>query len=77
MKYLFVQTGATPPRGHISTVRVVKPSAKDANKDNKTLLVVDNPYRRVYKDGEGMYVNYFGKKCRAFLAGFNNSRGEL
>ena len=67
MKYLFVQTGATPPRGHISKVRVVEPSAKDAN---KTILVVDNPYRRVYKDDEGMYVNYFGKKCRAFLAGF-------
>jgi hypothetical protein len=66
MNKLFIQTGQTPPRGNIVEVRIVRPSEKDTK--NKTILVTGNPYRRVYQDSEGYYINFYGSKCRAFMA---------
>ena len=63
---LFIQTGATPPRGHMADVRVVRP--KKSDRKGKTILVTGNPYRRVYEDAEGFFIKYYGSKCRVYLA---------
>ena len=64
---LFVQTGATPPRGFMADVRVSRRLGKKGK--GTSILVTGNPYRRVYEDRDGgLFINFFGKKCSVFLA---------
>lgn len=69
---LFIQTGATPPRGVMADVRVSRRLGKRGK--GTTLLVTGNPYRRVYEDSEGLWINFFGRKCRVFLAYDNGGK---
>ena len=64
---LFIQTGATPPRGFVVKVEVVKTSAEYAKRKGATLLTFGKPYRRVYRDDSGFYVNLHGHKARAYM----------
>lgn len=70
---LFIQTGATPPRGVMADVRVSKRLGKRG--EGTTLLVTGSPYRRVYKDSDGLWIKWFGSKCRVFLA-YDHKEGK-
>jgi hypothetical protein len=63
---LFIQTGVTPPRGIMADVRVSKRLGKRG--EGTTLLITGRPYRRVYEDSEGLWIKWYGSKCRVFLA---------
>lgn len=69
---LFIQTGATSLRGVLADVRVSWRLGKRGK--GTTLLVTGSPYRRVYEDAGGLWVNWFGSKCRVFLAYDNQER---
>lgn len=69
MESLFVQTGATPPRGIILGVRKDNPSKSHEKYNGATVLVTtESRYRRVYRDKNGLYVILHGRKCPAYLA---------
>ena len=67
---LFIQTGQTPPRGHIVTSDLIRPSENNRKKNNATVFVTGSPYRRVYRDAEGMFINVKGDKRRVFQVEF-------
>jgi hypothetical protein len=64
---LFIETGATPPRGSIVKVEIVRPSAHNAKHNGATIMAFGNPYRRVYQDDSGLYVFLHGRKARAYM----------
>lgn len=70
MGKLFIQTGATPPRGIILQVAESKPLGKGCNLGtNLVAHTAKGAYRRVYQDKSGnLFVQYFGTICPAFLA---------
>lgn len=63
---LFIQTGQTPPRGFTAPAELIRPSKHNEKYNGATVFVTGNPYRRVYRDSEGFYVNRYGNKCRVF-----------
>ena len=63
---LFIQTSNTPPRGYVVTSEMVRPSDKNMKQNGATLFVTGNPYRRVYSDLKGMFINVKGDKRRVF-----------
>jgi len=64
---LFIQTGQTPPRGTLAKVQKIKPSAQNAKYNKATPLVFGTPYRRVYRDPEGLYATLHGQKVRVYM----------
>ena len=52
--------------GYLVKVKESKPLGKGMA-TGTNLITNCGPYRRVHKDNEGLYINLYGKKTRAYM----------